>query len=172
MRKIALALIALMMMSGTALALDFDSKSFYVHGLFSLPMGTFGDVAGNGFGGGVGMTVPHNDQLNFRAEAGYVMYGGQDFGAASYSYSQIPIVVLAEYQFSYDTPFYGVGGLGMYMMRWTWEHDTQANQTYSSSDIGLTFGGGYRVNEQINVEGRLTTANGNNQLWICGMYNF
>ncbi len=110
--------------------------------------------------------------MNFRGEVGYVMYGGQDFGDASWSYSQIPIIVLAEYHFDADSPFYGVGGLGMYMMRWTWEHETQDNTTHSSSDIGLTFGGGYDVNEQFKLEGRLTTANGNNQLWICGVYHF
>ena len=47
MRKL-LALSFVMLFALPALALDMDAKSFYAQGVFSLPSGDFGDVAGNG----------------------------------------------------------------------------------------------------------------------------
>ncbi len=175
MRKIGIALITLLLMSGTALALDMDAKSFYAHGVFSLPSGDFGDFAGNGFGGGVGVKAPHNEQINFRGEVGYIMFGGQDFGPYSYSYSMIPIVALAEYHFSYDSPFYGLGGLGLYMMRWNWEGEflgVAVDTSSSSSEFGFTAGGGYSVNEKINIEGRFNIISNSNQITVGGTYAF
>ncbi len=175
MRKIVFAMAALLLFSGSALALDMEAKSFYAHGVFSLPTGDFGDFAGNGFGGGVGVKVPHSEQINFRGEVGYIMFGGQDFGAHSYSYSMIPILALAEYHFAYDNPLYGLGGVGLYMMRWNWEGEILGiafDESSSSSEFGFAFGGGYGVNEKINIEGRFNIISNSNQVTVSGTYSF
>lgn len=181
MSKIALAMIALLLMTGSALALDMEAKSFYAFGTFSLPSGDFGDFAGNGFGGGVGIEVPHNEQINFRGEIGYIKFGGQDldFGTYTYSYdySMIPILALAEYHFDPDTPFYGLGGVGIYMLRYDATYDGptggfNVDLDGSTSEFGFTAGGGYAVNEKINIEGRFNIISNSNQITVSGTYGF
>lgn len=177
MRKIAFALFILMLAAGPALGLDMDAKSFYVHGTFSLPSGDFGDIAGNGFGGGIGIKVPHNDQLNFRGEVGYIKFAEKSLGDLDYSFSQIPIMVLAEYMFSYDSPFYGLGGVGFHRLSFDATYTGPASEFFgdfddSSTEFGFTIGAGYGVNEQINVEGRYNVISDGDQITVIGTYAF
>jgi opacity protein-like surface antigen len=181
MRKLALALLVLALSAGAASAMDMAARTFYIHGIFSLPTGDFGDVAGNGFGGGVGISVPHNDMLNFRGEVGYVIFGGQtlDFGTESldYSYSMIPIVALAEYHFDPDTPLYGLGGAGLFMSRASVEgKDPFTGEDFddseSSTDFGISLGGGFRINEQLAGEMRYNVISDANQLTVGVVYQF
>lgn len=144
-----------------ALALDVEAKTFYGQGLLTLPMGDFGDFAGTGFGAVFGVAVPHDEKLSFRGELGYIMYAGKDFGVYDYSFSMIPIMALAEYKFSPDSQAYGVGGLGFTMVRSSWEGSTTflgqtvtVDEDDSSAELTIALGGGYHVNEKVDVEGR------------------
>jgi opacity protein-like surface antigen len=180
MRKLLLSIALLVFLGAPALALDFDARSFYAQGTFSLPTGDFGDFAGNGFGGAIGIRVPHNEQLSFRGEAGYIFFQGQEFGAgdfkADYSYSMIPIVALAQYFFTPEAMFYGLGGAGFYNVRFDVDYATEtfgvADFDDSSTEFGITLGGGYTVNEQISVEARYNIISDADQLTINGIFNF
>jgi hypothetical protein len=181
MRKIMLVLFILAFSAGSAMALDMAAKSFYVQGVFSLPTGNFGDFAGNGFGGGVGISVPQDDRLSFRGEVSYLFFGGKsyDYGTYSwdYSYSMIPLVALAEYTFVPDSPAYGLGGAGLFMSRWSVEGkepitDYSFDTSDSSTDFGICLGGGFNVNEKLSVEGRYNIISDANQLTINGIYHF
>jgi len=185
MRKLALAFVILALSASGAMAMDMAARTFYIHGIFSLPTGDFGDYAGNGFGGGVGISVPHNDMLNFRGEVGYIMFGKEDFSYGDYSweygFSMIPIVALAEYTFSPDTPVYGLGGVGLHILRSTWEGDDPfsdgtIDESDSETKFGFALGGGFNVNERFSVEGRYTlipdSDQSADQLTINGILHF
>ena len=177
MRKIVLVLFILALSAGSALALDMEAKSFYAQGIFALPTGDWSDAAGNGFGGGIGMLVPHNEQLNFRGEVSFIKFGGKSFGDYDWSYRVIPIVALAEYTFQYDSPLYGLGGLGLYMGHFSADYTGPDGFGFGSyddnnNDFGLVIGGGYHVNEQICVEGRFNIVSDSNELTIHGVYHF
>ena len=178
--SILLTVALILMVAGSALAeLNMEAKSFYGQGILTLPTGDFFDFAGTGFGAGLGMSVPYSELLNFRGEFGYIMYGGKDFGTSEYTFSMIPITVLGEYHMDATNPAYLLGGLGLTIVKSSWEgtYDILGttftiDEDASSSEIGLTLGGGYEVNEKFNIEGRLNIISDTNYLSIHGTYAF
>ncbi len=100
-----------------ASALDFDQKAWYAQGMLALPMGNFGDLAKIGFGGGLGLKVPHSPELDFRGEVSYIYFGtedtfaGFDASEVDISASMIPILALAQYNMD-SSSAYLLGGLG------------------------------------------------------------
>ena len=156
--------------------LNFEAKSYYAHGVLTLPSGDFGDVAGTGIGGGIGLRVPYSEQLDFRGELGYIMYGGQDFGSYEWSYGMIPLTVLGEYRMQPDSPGYFLGGLGLTIVRVSWEGDDAffgtVDESDSSTEFSLSLGGGYDVNEQFSVEGRYNIISDTSYLSVHGTYAF
>lgn len=175
MRKLALALLILALGAGAASAMDMAARTFYIHGIFSLPTGDFGDTAGNGFGGGVGIKVPHDDRLSFRGEVGYIMFSGKDFEILTetyeYSWSQIPIVALAEYQFNPDSPIYGLGGAGFHIFSLSLDPDLPGVDD-SSTEFGVTLGGGFRINERLSGEARYNVISDANQFTVNVVFQF
>lgn len=182
MRKVMVSVVLMLLVAGAAYAeLDFDAKSFYAQGLITLPTGDFGDVAGTGFGGGVGMVVPYSELLSFRGEAAYIIYGGEDVGTYSWDFGMIPFTVLGEYHMTEDSPAYFLGGVGLTMVRSSWEYSytdpftgqtVSADEDDSSSEFTLSLGGGYEVNEQIAVEGRFNIISDTNYISVHGTYAF
>ena len=176
-RLFALILIGILAFAIPAAALDLEQRSFYGVGELVLPMGDFGDFAGTGFGGRVGVTVPHSDQLNLRAEIGYLMFGGKDFGHYDFSYSMIPIMFLGEYHHELDSPMYFLGGLGFTRFAFDAEYtgddgDFFSDYDDSSMELTLCFGGGYSVNEQFIIEGRFNVISDANSIRLLGVYHF
>jgi len=177
MRKLALALLVLALSAGAASAMDMAARTFYIHGIFSLPTGDFGDAAGNGFGGGVGIRVPHDDRLSFRGEVGYIKFMTEelDFGlddTYEWSWSQIPIVALAEYQFNPDSPIYGLGGAGFHIFSLSVDPEPEYPYDDSSTECGITLGGGFRINEQLSGEMRYNLISDANQLTVNVVFQF
>jgi hypothetical protein len=178
MRKLALALLIVALSAGAASALDMGARTFYIHGVFVLPTGDWSDFAGNGFGGGVGIRVPHDDRLSFRGEVGYIFYGGKDYdygdfgGVVEYSYSEIPIVALAEYQFNPDSPIYGLGGVGIHRFAVSIDPEPDFQFDDSSMEFGLTLGGGFRVNESVSGEMRYNLISDANQFTVNVVFQF
>ncbi len=188
MRKVVISVFLMLAVAGTAMAqLDMDAKSFYAQGIVSLPTGDLGDFAGTGFGGGVGMTVPYSELLNFRAEAGYIMFGGKDFdgglgvGTQKWSYSMIPIVALGEYKMKVEDPYFLLGGVGFTMLKASYDYSYPATAftpagsgsiDANSTEFTLTLGGGYEVNEQISIEGRYHVISNASYMSVHGTYAF
>ena len=176
MRKLALALLILALGTGSAMALDMDARTFYIHGIFVLPTGDWGDFAGNGFGGGVGIRVPHDDRLSFRGEVGYILYSAKDFeytfGSVEYSYNEIPIVALAEYQFNPDSPVYGLAGVGIHRFAVDISPKPEFQFDDSTMEFGLTLGGGFRINEQLSGEARYNLISDANQFTVNVVFQF
>ncbi len=180
MRKLALALLILALGAGGALAMDMDARTFYIHGIFVLPTGDWADFAGNGFGGGVGLKVPHDDRLSFRGEVGYIFYAGKDYEytildetySYEYSYTQIPFLALVEYQFNPDSPIYGLGGLGLHYFSYSVDPEPDFPVDDSTTEFGLTLGGGFRINEQLSGEARYNLISDANQFTVNVVFQF
>lgn len=177
-RSLALFVLALFALGAVqASALDFQQKSFYAQGMLSMPIGDWSDFVNLGFGGGVGMTVPHSAELSFRGEVSYIYYGtdADFFGDdADVSASAIPILALAQYNLA-DNPFYLLGGLGFAIMSVDVEYTSPFGSFSSdggSTEFGLVLGGGYAVNEQFSLEGRFNLISDANNLTIGGVYHF
>jgi hypothetical protein len=165
MRKLLTLTLLVSLFAMPAMALDFAAKQFYVQGVVALPMGNFGDVANLGFGGGVGMLVPHNDMMSFGVEASYLTYATEDVPGADVSFSMIPILFLMHYNLT-DSPLYLLGGLGVAIG--SSSVDFTASDLYdvddSSSDFDLALGAGYDATPNLCFEGRINLVSDANQI--------
>lgn len=165
MRKLLTLTLLLSLFAMPAMALDFTAKQFHVQGIVSMPMGDFGDIASLGFGGGVGMIVPHNDMLSFGLEASYLTYSTEEVAGADVSFSMIPVVALVHYNMT-DSPLYLLGGLGIAFGSSSIEYDNSAIGDFddSSSDLALALGAGYNATPNMFFEGRLMMISDANQI--------
>lgn len=177
-RYLVIAALALLAFGATqASALDFEQKSFYAQGMISMPIGDWSDFVNMGFGGGVGMHVPHNEQMSFRGEVSYIYYGtDSDFFGDDYDVSanSIPILALVQYNMT-DSPFYLVGGLGFVMQTVDVEYNGafgSFSSDDSSTELGLVAGAGYAVNEKLAIEGRFSLVSDANSLNVGGVLHF
>lgn len=127
----------------------------------SLPMGSFGDVAGLGFGGSVRGELGLADNINGMATVGYLTYGGKDFGNSSYSYSAIAILVGAKYYIGTDG-LYTMAETGFHL--WTYSVESQpvtiggftvggGSNDFSASEFSYGVGVGYEFGSfDVNVK--------------------
>ncbi|MCX7611480.1 MAG: outer membrane beta-barrel protein [Ignavibacterium sp.] len=121
-----------------------------VGGNLALPMGSFGDVAGMGFGGGATFEYSFSENIVSTATVTYLMFGEKDLsGIGKYSYSIIPIHVGAKYFFG---SFYTSAETGMNMVSLKLEIPARrigtvtipgASSTSSTSEFGFAVGAGY-----------------------------
>ncbi len=152
MKKILVTIVALFLFVGISQA---QNKMYLNVGAnVALPMGSFGDVAGTGIGGTAQFEMQFMPQLYGTATAGYIAWGGKDFGVFKYSYSAIPILVGAKYYFMPSGGFYGHGQIGLYMFSWDYESPTYTvggvtvgggKQSLTSSEFTFAFGAGYEL---------------------------
>ena len=175
MRRICLVLgVSLVALAATgASALDFQQKSFYAQGLLSLPMGDFGDYANLGFGGGIGMLIPHDAMWSFRGEISYNTYSTDDGPGYSTSVSEIPLVALAQYNLT-NSQAYLLGGLGLAFGHGSVKFDNPLYPAISdnSTDLDLVLGGGYNVAPQVDIQARFNVISNANQISFHGVYHF
>jgi hypothetical protein len=91
----------------------------------ALPMGTFGDAQGMGFGGSVRYEMPMGDNLGLMGTVGFLSFSGKDqtimgFTVKGLSQTMIPIQVGAKYYFTeQQNGFYGSAELGIHMSSYT-----------------------------------------------------
>lgn len=119
----------------------------------ALPMSDFGDVAGTGFGGTAVFELEFAPQINGTATAGYISWGGKDFGHFSYSYSAIPILVGVKYFFMPTGGFYANGQLGFYLFSGDAEVVGSipgttilvGSTSTSSTEFAIALGAGYEI---------------------------
>ena len=99
-----------------------DNSRFSVGAELALPMGSFGDQSGTGFGGSLRYEMPVGDNLGLMLTAGYLTFGGKTidlggFGKFEYTNSAIPIQLGAKYYFTeQQNGFYGQVELGVHML--------------------------------------------------------
>ena len=123
-----------------------------VGGNLALPMGSFGDVAKLGFGGGAKFEYELQPNINLTGSAQYLMFGAKD-DIVGVDWSIIPILVGGKYYFSPGV--YGMAELGMNF--WSTKVKTpeirvggvvvvpSQEVSSSGSDFGFAFGAGYEL---------------------------
>ena len=162
-------------------AFDFDQKQFYGQGVFALPIGDFGDLAKFGFGAGLGLVVPHNEELSFRGEASFLYYlddieepVGVDVDP-DVTLWQVPVQFFAQYTFP-ESQFYGLAGLGLTFTHVDWGTDTiggiSAESSNTETDVALSFGGGFQIDEKMGIEGRFNIISDANSISAHFGYRF
>lgn len=160
-KRCAVVVMCLALATSAATALDFEQMQWYGHGLLALPMGDFGDVANLGLGAGVGLTVPHMENLNFRGEISYIHFTTEDYPDADLSASMIPLVVLAEYHLE---SAYVLGGLGLVFRQSEVDFEGSDSVSDNDSEIGIILGGGLALSPSLNLEGRLNLISDSNYI--------
>jgi len=152
-----------------ASALDFDQKAWYGQGILALPMGNFGDFAKIGFGGGLGLKVPHSPELDFRGEVSYIYFTTEDVEDFDVSASQIPILALAQYNMD-SSSAYLLGGLGFAIAKSSFDYTGpetifgDISDSGSSTEFGLVLGAGFNLSPTMTLEGRFNVISDANSL--------
>ncbi|RMG20285.1 MAG: hypothetical protein D6732_28765 [Methanobacteriota archaeon] len=100
----------------------FSKAGFGVNGEVALPMGTFGDVAGAGFGGTLLVQFPASLDLMFTGRAGYISWGGKELDmeifSFSYNYSAIPVMGgVRKYFGTGGARFFAEGEVGLHIFK-------------------------------------------------------
>jgi hypothetical protein len=149
-----------------AAALDFQQKQWYAQGIVSLPFGDFDDFANLGFGGGVGLHVPHDAQWSFRGEVSYVYYTAEDIPDVDTSASLIPISVLAQYNLE-NSQFYFVGGISL-----AFAHVSVGSFSDNSTEFGVDLGAGYGLSPKVDLGLRFNFVSDANNLTAHVAYKF
>jgi opacity protein-like surface antigen len=152
MKKFLSVFFAVVLFAGLLNAAPGD-KSLGVGLNIALPTGSFGDVAGTGIGGTAVFELELAPQIVGTGTAGYISWGGKDFGGFSYSYSAIPILVGVKYFFMPTGGFYANGQIGLYLFSWNADVPSVSvfgvsyggNVSYSSTEFALALGGGYEI---------------------------
>jgi hypothetical protein len=156
-----------------------DGIAWFAHGGITIPRGDFSNTAGIGFGGGVGGILPYSETVNLRGQVGYTYLEGKELdtygdGDWDLKQSMIPFWFLGEYKF--DPVFYGVGGLGFVMVRYSIEYNDPYlgyfEDSGSDTEFGFTFGGGYRMSEVLNLEARYSNVDEFNYISFEALYYF
>lgn len=151
MKKLLSVLFAVILFVGLLNAQG--KKSLGVGLNVALPMSSFGDVAGTGFGGTAVFELEFAPQIVGTGTAGYISWGGKDFGGYSYGYSAIPILVGVKYFFMPAGGFYANGQLGFYLF--SVDVDIPAvsvggfsfggSTSTSSTEFAIALGAGYEI---------------------------
>ncbi len=175
MRKLLALTLLISLFAMPAMALDFAAKSFYIQGEVSFPMSDFGDVATLGYGGGLGMMVPHNENISFGLEASYLMFSPEDVEGADVSISMIPVLVLMDYNLT-NSSLYLLGGVGIAFGSSSVEFDDPDLAGYevddSSSDFAAALGLGFDATPNLFFEGRYNLISDANQASLHLGYRF
>lgn len=108
-----------------------------------LPMGTFGDSNGLGFGGSVRYDGAINDNLSWAAGIGYISFTGKDYSIPGFgtitgsSFALVPVTGGIKYYFTESNAgFYGAADIGIWFA---------ATSGSSGSEFGFSPGVGYRT---------------------------
>lgn len=154
MRIHSLVFSTLALATGTAVADDAvatttKTKTIAVDGGVAMPTGDWGNAAGFGFGALVRFEMPVLPKLVVTARAGYIQHlskGGGDMAGGDSSTSEIPILGGVRYLFSQQatSAWYGAAELGFVNYRVSLDAGGMS-QSSSSTNLGMSLGGGYRT---------------------------
>ena len=170
LKRIALTLALVAIISTPAVAQDFQHKSWYAQAIVGLPMGNYGDFANFGLGAGAGIHVPHSAEWSFRGEASYIYFFTDDFADYNTSSYIIPITALAQYDVK-DSGFYGVGGVSLAFVNVSFEYPVEDNPIVgdlstsdTSTEFGLVVGAGYNFSPSVDFGLRFNIISDSNYL--------
>ena len=119
-----------------------------IGGVVDMPMGTFGDVVGIGFGAAVVGEYKVADKMVATFTTGYLMFSGKEdfFG----DWSIIPLMVGGKYYFAdnmYGTVQAGLNMVSITIPSFDFFGVTVPESTASSSEFGYAVGAGYEMGD-------------------------
>lgn len=117
-----------------------------VGGNLALPMGTFGDVANMGFGGGAKFEYVLQSNLHLTGSVQYLMFGAKD-DVVGVEWSIIPVLAGAKYYFNKNVYTMGEVGMNFWNTKATIIFPIIGKTTVeaSDSDFGFAAGAGYEL---------------------------
>jgi len=131
----------------------YNNKSLGANFELSLPVGTFSDVAGVGYGGNVRFQYGGDPRANLTTTAGYIVWTKMNLPSSvhvePYTTSSVPTVQVKAFDFFIGGKYYFYNGFfgtvegGAYFLTYTYEGVSgaglQGNTTYFMLPIGLGF---------------------------------
>lgn len=125
-----------------------------VRAVVALPIGSFGDVAGTGFGVLGTYEIGLGNNLVGIGQIGYISWGGKDLGDYSYGYSAVPIIFGVKYFLTPGKGFYGTSSVGFHFFSVSTDIPTitfggttigGGSASANSTDFTFSLGAGYEV---------------------------
>jgi hypothetical protein len=143
MKKLFVVLVAIVLVASFASAQDVwgqGKMSASVSGILALPMGTFGDGAGMGFGGSGSFQYGLSPELLLTAQIGYISYSKKEDGFPTFS--MMPILAGVKYNLG---GAYLTGQVGIVSTSVTLDIAGYGSASGSTSDLAFAPGVGYAV---------------------------
>jgi hypothetical protein len=130
-----------------------QSQWISIGGNVVLPIGSWSDVSGVGFGGTATYERSFSPNIVGQVYAGYLMFGGKDFEGGSYTHSMIPIMAGAKYFFQPGKGLYANALLGVHIYSFDVSYDDpelqaiydQYSPSTSSTEFSFGVGAGYEM---------------------------
>jgi hypothetical protein len=131
--------------------------------IVALPMGSFGDAAGTGFGGVGSFEIGFTPNLVGVGQLGYISWGSEEVAGFSSSYSAVPLLLGVKYFFTPGSGFYGTTSLGLHFFSFSADvpgisigGQTIGGGSASATSTDFTFliGAGYEfpLNQQFSLD--------------------
>jgi opacity protein-like surface antigen len=119
-------------------------------------LGSFGDVAGVGFGGTASFEMEFTPNITGIASVGYLSFGGKDFTTPyynySYGYTDVPVMAGVKYYCTPGIPFYGIRQIGFQIFNNNYSSTVTVPGYYngvsvsaSSNEFAFAVGAGYEI---------------------------
>jgi opacity protein-like surface antigen len=158
MKKFAYIFVAIALLSlAGGCAAYAQQMSLGINGEVALPMGTFGDVSGVGFGGTALFGYQIDPNITLTGRVGYLSFSEKEDGFPTYSV--MPILVGGRYYFmpeGEDMRMYGAAELGLYNVAWKWSF---MGMDFDDSEMKFGFapavGAQFKVGDNMNLDAHL-----------------
>jgi opacity protein-like surface antigen len=134
-----------------------------VRAVVGLPIGSFGDVAGTGFGAQGTYEIAFGNNLVGVGQVGYIKWSGKDVGEYSYGYSAVPLIFGAKYYITPGKGFYATSAVGFHFFSVSSDIPTVSfggitvgggSASASTTDFTFSIGAGYEVplNKKVSLD--------------------
>lgn len=130
-----------------------NKMNFGVRGIVALPMGSFGDVAGTGYGAQGIYEIKFGNNLVGVGQVGYITWSEGDVAGISYGYSAVPVNVGIKYYVTPGKGFYATSSVGFHFFSFDSDLPTftfggtsiGGSVSATSTDFAFNFGLGYEI---------------------------
>jgi hypothetical protein len=148
----------------SCIAVNAQSKmSAGIRAIVALPMGSFGDVTGTGFGAQGTYEVGFGNNIAAIGQVGYIKWGGKDVGDYSYNYSAVPVLLGVKYYLTPGSDFYVNSSVGFHFFSVSSDIPTftiggttigGGSASANSTDFTFIAGAGYEIplNKKISLD--------------------
>jgi opacity protein-like surface antigen len=130
------------------------------------PVGEFGDVGGDGFGGSLMLEWEPNSKMALRGRVEYITFGKKDYWHQYGRTSASGLAAFVDYAFRFgsnDRGLYVFGGAGLMNCAYRTEWDSRNGggvDTQNKARMALAIGGGYNLTRNFGLDAGFNVATG------------